>query len=257
MLSVNSLTKTYTHKEGKWPKAKVVTKHALNGLTFTANEGSIHGILGSNGAGKTTAFRILSTAIAPDSGTMTLDGQDILEHPANCRAKLGFVSNISGLYHRLSVRENLHYFGKLNGIVGARLKERTEELIERLAIGEYAHQRADALSAGQKQRAIIARAVLHEPRLMIFDEPTTGLDVVSAQTILDFMAEERDKGRIILFSTHHLHEVEEMCSTATILDRGEQQFSGTIDALKQGHHSLFEAFLSYLPSHASEEVPVC
>ncbi len=252
MLVVKNLTKTYTHTEGKWPKKQQIQKHALNDLSFTANAGAIHGILGSNGAGKTTAFRILSTAITPDSGELELNGTDILTNPAECRAQLGFVSNISGLYHRLSVRENLRYFGKLNGIKGTELTNRVEALIERLAIGEYAHQRADALSAGQKQRAIIARAVLHQPTLMIFDEPTTGLDVVSAQTILNFMAEERDKGRIILFSTHHLHEVEALCETATILDQGVTQFTGTIDELKEGHATLFDAFLSHLPSHHEE-----
>jgi len=203
------------------------------------------GLLGPNGAGKTTALRILSTALVPDAGSAVINGIDLLAEPLQARQHIGFLSGSTGLYGRLSVRENVEYFGRLHGIPGARLKQRIDQLFEQLQMHEYSHKRADQLSTGMKQKCAIARTVVHEPQIVILDEPTTGLDVMSARILLDFIASYKALRVPLIFSTHHLHEVDQLCDRVCIINHGNSAFTGTVAELRQlgGSDDLYAAFV--------------
>ncbi len=219
--------------------------HAVRDVSFTCAPGEVLGLLGPNGAGKTTTLRILSTALQPDAGSARINGIDILAQPLLARQKIGFLSGSTGLYGRLSARENVEYFGRLHGMAPALLKQRCDQLFEQLQMGEYAHKRADHLSTGMKQKCAIARTVIHNPDIVILDEPTTGLDVMSAKILLDFIASYKALGIPLIFSTHHLHEVEKLCDRVCVINHGKTAFNGSLAELRQLGRSddLYDAFV--------------
>jgi len=252
MIEVKGLAKRFAvpvHKERRAQQRDVREHdgwfHAVRDVSFQCAPGEVLGLLGPNGAGKTTALRILSTALRPDAGSAFINDIDILAEPLKARQRIGFLSGSTGLYGRLTARENVEYFGRLHGMAPARLKQRCDMLFEQLQMHEFAHKRADQLSTGMKQKCAIARTVIHEPEIVILDEPTTGLDVMSAQILLDFIASYKALRVPLIFSTHHLHEVDKLCDRVCIINRGATAFSGTLAQMRElgGSADLVDAFV--------------
>ena len=200
---------------------------ALCGLDLDCRAGEVYGLLGPNGAGKTTTLRVLATLLAPTSGTARVDGVDVASDPLEVRRRIGFLSGTTGLYPRLTPRETLLYFGKLHGIPHDELEARIESLLDRFGMREYAEARCEGLSTGQRQKVSIARAVLHDPPVLILDEPTTGLDVLASSAMIDFIDSRRSAGTCILFSTHVLSEAERLCDRIGVIFQGRLLAAGT------------------------------
>lgn len=221
---------------------------AVKGLSFEVAAGEIVGLLGPNGAGKTTALRMMATLLKPDEGRIVINGHNTVEEPRAVRAELGYQTGDTGLYGRLTPVEFLRYFARLNETPKARAEERIAELVAEFDMKEFVGRRCSELSTGQKQRVSIARALLNEPPVVILDEPTAGLDIVSSGWVLASLRRGRDAGRAILFSTHILSEVELVCDRVVIMHKGEHRFSGSIDAMREqtGMQSLSRAFLQLI-----------
>ena len=219
--------------------------HAVGNLSFSCTPGRIYGLLGANGAGKTTALRMLATILAPSSGTARVAGFDIRTHPEKARQNLGFLSTATALYGRLTAAEMVEYFGCLHGLDQAAARKRTLSLFERLDINDFRDRRCEDLSTGMKQRVSIARTLVHDPPVMIFDEPTSGLDVISARTIVGFIRECRENGKTVVFSTHVMSEAEKLCDTIGIIHDGRLLAEGSLRDLqaRYGHDDLEEIFM--------------
>lgn len=235
-IAVNSITKIYDNKYT-----------AVDSVSFEVKSGEIYGLLGPNGAGKTTTLRILAAMLTPNSGRIHICGYDVLKEPEKVKAKIGFLSGDTGLYARLTPVEMLRYFGRLNRMNEDDIKKRIEEIITAFDITEFKNKRCEHLSTGQKQRVSIARTVFHSPDVLILDEPTAGLDVISSQYILNFIRKERDKGKSILFSTHNMSEAELLCDRIGLLHKGRLLDEGTLPQLKNNANkkNLTEVFLHY------------
>jgi sodium transport system ATP-binding protein len=229
-------------------------KRAVDGLSFRVGQGQIYGLLGPNGAGKTTTLRMLSGLMAPTSGTATLAGFDVATQPQEVKRVLGFLTANTGLYQRLSARELLIYFAQLHRMDRAQAEARAEQLIAWLGIEDFAHLRCGALSTGQKQRVNIARALVADPPILVMDEPTLGLDVLSNRVILDFIKRERHAGKTIILSTHYLDEAETMCDQIGLLHDGRLVAEGDLESLRgvSGEHRLSSIFLKLI--HANQPV---
>lgn len=219
---------------------------AVDGVSFVAEEGKIFGLLGVNGAGKTTVLRMLSTIIKPTQGKASVNGADIVGQATTVRESIGFISTSTALYQRLTGREMLTYFGRLNSLSPSRLKERMEFVIETLRLQDYIDRSCDKLSTGQKQRVSIARAILHDPPVLFLDEPTAGLDVVTSQTIMEFIEATRTTGKTVLFSTHIMTEAERLCDKIGVIHQGKIHAEGTVsEILAKGEATTLErAFLN-------------
>jgi sodium transport system ATP-binding protein len=205
---------------------------AVDNVTFTCQPGKIYGLLGANGAGKTTTLRTLATILEPTDGTAVVCGHDVVEAPEKVRANIGFLSTGTALYPRLSSQELVEYFGRLNGLDEATLKKRVDDIFNRLEMNDFRDRRCDKLSTGMKQKTSIARTLVHDPPVMIFDEPTTGLDVMTARTIINFISECRERGKAIIFSTHIMSEVERLCDFIGIIHDGKLLAEGTVSELR-------------------------
>lgn len=221
------------------------TVKAVDGVSFRCQPGEIFGLLGVNGAGKTTTLRILATLLRPTGGTAIIDGADVVADPKAVREKVGFLSTATALYGRLTAQEMVEYFGRLNGMTEARLKERIDQLFVRLEMNEFRNGRCDKLSTGQKQRVSIARTLVHDPQVMIFDEPTNGLDVLAARTIVQFIRECRDLGKTVIFSSHVMSEVARLCDRIAIIHHGRMCVTGTVVELRAhfGLEDLEDVFI--------------
>jgi len=238
LITVENLAKTFYG-----PKHSVVK--AVDGVSFECHPGEIFGLLGANGAGKTTLLRMLSTIISPTSGRASVDGYDIVKQPAEVRQNIGFLSTTTALYQRLTAKETIQYFGRLHGLSGRILRDRTNEVIELLGVGEYANRLCDKLSTGQKQRVGLARTILHDPPVLFFDEPTAGLDVLASQTVMEFIEERREIGKTVVFSTHIMSEAERLCDRIAVIHAGRLAAIGTLDELREltGKDRLEAVFL--------------
>jgi sodium transport system ATP-binding protein len=224
--------------------AKTLGKNeVLRGISFAASSGEIFGLLGPNGAGKTTTLRVICTLLAPDAGSVEVLGFDTRTAPEEVRRRVGVVTAEIGVYARLSARENIVYFAELSGVVDGELNPRVDAVIDRLDMGSFAKQRAESLSSGQKQKVAIARAIVHDPEILMFDEPTSNLDVLASREIRDFMVESRGRGKCVIFSTHVLHDAERLCDRVTILHQGTVVASGTTADVRGSHRDLEDAFL--------------
>jgi sodium transport system ATP-binding protein len=232
--------------EKRFPTPSGVEKVAVDRLSFRVDRREIYGLLGPNGAGKTTTLRILSGLMRATGGQAILNGHEVSDNPMIVKQSIGFITAQTGLYHRLSPRELLTYFGQLYWLTGEKLRERVNELIDWLDMGEFADIRCGALSTGQKQRTNIARALLANPPILILDEPTLGLDVLTNRLILRFIRRERDAGKTILLSTHYLDEAETLCDRVGLLHHGRLVAEGSIDQLRDqtGQKRLTDIFLS-------------
>ena len=241
MIEVQNLTKTFSDpKTGPF--------HAVDGATFSSDNGQILGLIGGNGAGKTTTLRILGTMLKPSSGSARVNGYDVTKDSMEVRRNLGFLSTSTALYARLKPTEMLAYFAELYGLGAKESKARIDELVERLGIHEFADRLCDKLSTGQKQKVSIARSIIHDPTVIIFDEPTTGLDVVTSQLILEFIEDCKVKGKTVILSTHIMSECERLCDKVSIIDKGKILASGTIPELmaQTGTHNFEKAYLSVI-----------
>ncbi len=222
--------------------------HAVDGLNFEARSGEVLGLLGANGAGKTTTLRMLSTIILPTSGRASIMGHDVVGEPTEARRHLGFYSSTTALYPRLTARETIEFFASINQYPVERLSRRVGELIERFQLTDYADARVEKLSSGMKQKVSIARTLAHDPPVLIFDEPTVGLDVLNALEVHREIKELRNEGKTILFSTHVMSEAQKLCDRIAIIHKGRILTSGTLEELREatGDHYLEDIFVRYV-----------
>ncbi|HXY00521.1 MAG TPA: ATP-binding cassette domain-containing protein [Candidatus Limnocylindrales bacterium] len=249
MIETRGLTKVFQDK-------KRGAIRAVDNVSFVCKPGQIYGLLGANGAGKTTTLRMLATILEPTGGTAVVCGHDVIEEPEKVRAEVGFLSTATALYPRLTSQELVEYFGRLNGLDEATLKKRVDDIFQRLDMDSFRDLRCDKLSTGMKQKTSIARTLVHDPQVMIFDEPTTGLDVMTARTIISFISECRQRGKTVIFSTHIMSEVERLCDQVGIIHDGKLLAEGTVPELraKYNEHNIEEIIVKAIgPNQGKSE----
>ncbi len=242
MIDVQNLHKSFKTKTG--------LVQAVRGVSFTANDGEITGLLGPNGAGKTTTLRMLYTLMSPDQGTVTVDGFDIQKDATAVRQRLGVLPDARGVYKRLTARENIAYFGELHGLDAKTIGARTARLAETLGMEDVLDRRTEGFSQGQRTKTAIARALVHDPKNVILDEPTNGLDVMTTRGLRQFLLQLRGEGRCVIFSSHIMQEVAALCDRIVVIAAGEVKAIGTPDELRAraGHENLEDAFVQLIGS---------
>jgi sodium transport system ATP-binding protein len=238
MIEIENLSKYFRGKRFK----KI---HAVNGVSFTVRDGEVLGLLGPNGAGKTTSMRLLGTVLQPSSGSARVGGYDVRRQPEEVRRVLGVLPEYWGLYERFTPREHLLLFGKFHRMAGPTLRKRIDELILLLDMGDYADRPCKRFSKGMSQKVALARALIHDPSHLLLDEPTAGLDVMSARQVRGLITSSRAEGKCVIVSTHILSEAERLCDRLVFLDRGLLVAEGTPADLCRlaGVGTLEEAFL--------------
>ena len=247
MIQVEHLSKQFLDYQRGWVSA-------VSDVSFTCRPGAIFGLLGPNGAGKTTTLRILSTVLKPTGGRAIVAGFDVATQPEQVRAHIGYMSASTGIYDRMTAWELVEYFGRLYGLGGEALRARMEGIFDWLQMNDFRDVLGSKMSTGMRQKVSIARTVVHDPPVLIFDEPTSGLDVLVARNVLQKIAELRDRGKTIVFSTHSMHEVEKLCGRVAIIHKGRVQAEGTPAGLLEqyGQPDLEELFF-HLVERANEE----
>ena len=225
MIEASLLTKVFHDKK----RGEI---RGVDGVSFRVEAGRIYGLLGANGAGKTTTLRMLATLLKPTSGTASVAGYDVVREPDKVRANVGFLAASTALYGRLTARETISYFGRLNGLDETSLRARLRLLAENLDMNDFLDRRCEKLSTGMKQKTSIARTLVHDPQVMIFDEPTVGLDVMTARSIVRFVRECRARGKTVIYSTHVMSEAEKLCDVIGIIHEGVLKAEGTVAELK-------------------------
>jgi len=253
MIHVHQLTKSYRDvRRGEF--------QALRGLSFRAQAGQIYGLLGPNGAGKTTTLRILGTMLRPSAGTVSINGFDVVTHSDQVRRSIGFVSANTAVYDHMTGWEMVEYFGRLHGLPKPELHQRMETLFDRLKMNDTRHVLGAKMSTGMKQKVSVARALVHDPPVLIFDEATVGLDVLVARALLNTVAELRTRGKCIVFSTHIMREAEKLCDRIAILYRGSLLAEGTLEEVRcrYGEPDLEELFFQLISKYdeAAAESPL-
>jgi sodium transport system ATP-binding protein len=246
MIEARQLTKTFKDK-----KRGLIT--AASEVSFTCQPGRIYGLLGANGAGKTTTLRMLATLLKPTSGSCTVAGHDAASAPEKVRANVGFLAASTALYGRLTAREMIAYFGRLNGMAEEAIRARIKVLADELGMHEFLDRRCDKFSTGMKQKTSIARTLVHDPAVMIFDEPTLGLDVMTARSIVKFVRDCRDRAKTVIYSTHVMSEVEKLCDTIGIIHGGRLVAEGTLAELRTrfGETDMEEIFVKAVGGEAA------
>jgi sodium transport system ATP-binding protein len=237
MIHVENLTKSFRDLR----RGQVL---AVDHVSFDVKPGEVFGLLGPNGAGKTTTMRILCTVLKPTGGIAQLAGFDVVTHASQVRQNIGFLSASTAIYDRMTAWEMVEYFGKLYGLTKEHLRQRMETLFATLQMNDFRDVLGAKMSTGMRQKVSIARAIVHDPPVMIFDEPTLGLDVLVARAVLQNIERLRDAGKCILYSTHIMREVEKLCDRVAIVSKGKIQAAGTLDELrhKYGQQDLEELF---------------
>lgn len=226
MIQVKSLTKVFYDK-----KRGMVT--AVSNIDFHCQKGQIFGLLGPNGAGKTTTLRILATMMTPTTGKVLVNGHNVAKEAHKVRRSIGFLSGETGLYDRFTPRETVNFFGKINGLTKQEINERMTQIFHILGMTHFQDVRVDRLSTGMKQKLSIARAIIHDPPVLILDEPTVGLDVITARVVIEYIKEFRKQEKCIIFSTHQMHEAEKLCDKIAIIHLGRLLSIGTMEDLKK------------------------
>jgi sodium transport system ATP-binding protein len=247
MIEVRELTKHYDDLHRG-------TITAVDRISFQAVPGEVYGLLGPNGAGKTTVLRILSTVLQPTSGTAFVNGLHVQKHAEQVRHQIGFVSATTAVYERMTAMEMVVYFGRLYGISASEIRARAETLFEQLQMHEIRDRLCSKMSTGMRQKVSVARALIHDPPVLIFDEATVGLDVLVGRSLLGIIAQPRDQGKCIIFSTHIMREVERLCDRVAIMSRGRMLAEGTLPELQETHgeEDLEELFFKLLTDHESQ-----
>jgi len=223
---------------------------ALKEVSFTAADGEISGLLGPNGAGKTTTLRILYTVLRPDQGSASIDGYDTVSEKLEAQKRVGALPDSHGLYPRLTARENIRYFGRLHGLPEPVIEENMDHLIDLLEMHDIENRRTEGFSSGQRVKVAIARALIHQPKNVLLDEPTNGLDVMSTRAMRVFIHRLRDEGYCVLFSSHVMQEVSALCDRIIIINHGEVAACGTPEELihNTGQNNLEDAFVAAIGS---------
>ena len=231
-------------------------KTAVEDVTFSAPDGQITGLLGPNGAGKTTTLRMLYTLLKPERGRITVDGVDAALQPLEVRRRLGVLPDARGLYKRLTARENIAYFAQLHGLDAQLIRRRSDALIQALAMQDIAERRVEGFSQGERVKTAIARALVHDPRHIVLDEPSNGLDVIATRSLRDFLRQLKAEGRCVLFSTHIMQEVAALCDRIVIIAAGRVVADGSPAALRElaKEQSLEEAFVKIIGTAAVESL---
>lgn len=221
---------------------------AVDQVSLMAPDGRITALLGPNGAGKSTTLRILSTVLRADAGLAWVDGHEVSADPTAVRRAIGVLPHQAGLYARLTARENISYFGALHGLAGKMLKSRVEDLVRRLEMGEFAGRRVAGFSQGQRIKVALARALVHDPKNVLLDEPTNGLDVMATRALREMILALKSEGRCVVFSSHVMQEVANLCDDVVIVASGHVQFSGTLADLRRhtGRQDLEDAFVAVI-----------
>ncbi len=242
MISAENLHKSFNTKAG--------IVRAVEGVSFDAHDGQITGLLGPNGAGKTTTMRMLYTLMKPDQGSVRVDGIDTAADPTAVRRVLGVLPDARGVYKRLTARENIEYFGELHGLSKATIAERIRALSAALDMDSILDRQTDGFSQGQRTKTAIARALVHNPRNVILDEPTNGLDVMTTRAMRGFLRHLRDEGRCVIFSSHIMQEVAALCDRIVIIAKGHVVAAGSADELRAqfGEENLEDAFVKAIGS---------
>lgn len=223
---------------------------AVKDVSFSAQDGQITGLLGPNGAGKSTTLRMLYTLLRPDNGTAQIDGFDVRQSPIEVQKRIGVLADARGLYSRLTSRENIRYYGRLHGMEGDALERQIDSLLTLLDMQSIADRRTEGFSTGEKLKVAIARTLVHNPKNVLLDEPTNGLDVMSTRAIRQFILRLRDEGKCVLFTSHIMQEVAALCDQIVVIAHGEVTISGSPDDLrkKAGSENLEDAFVSVIGS---------
>jgi sodium transport system ATP-binding protein len=242
VIAVEDLRKSFHTRKGE--------VRAVDGVSFAAVDGQITGLLGPNGAGKTTTLRMLYTLMKPQSGRVLVDGFDAARDPNTVRSHLGALPDARGLYKRLTARENIEYFGRLHNLEDAVIGDRIERLVVALEMGEFIDRRTEGFSQGQRTKTAIARALVHDPRNVILDEPTNGLDVMTTRAMRAFLRQLKAQGRCVLFSSHIMQEVAALCDRIVVIARGRVVADGSADELRTltGQSNLEDAFVKVIGS---------
>ena len=242
MIIANDLHKSFKTKTG--------TVRAVDGVHFEARDGEITGLLGPNGAGKTTTLRMLYTLMKPDAGQILVDGVDASRDPAAVRRALGVLPDARGVYKRLTARENIAYFGELHGLSSDVIAQRTTVLSRALQMDDILDRQTEGFSQGQRTKTAIARALVHDPKNVILDEPTNGLDVMTTRAMRGFLQQLRSEGRCVIFSSHIMQEVAALCDRIVIIAQGRVVAAGTADELRAqtGEANLEDAFVKAIGS---------
>lgn len=227
MIRVHGLSKEFNDFNGIF--------RALDNVSFEVRPGEIYGLLGPNGAGKTTCLRILSTVLKPTRGFAEVAGINVMHDAAGVRSQIGFMSNNTGIYDRMTAREMVEYFGRLYGISEDNLQPRIEKIFDMLQMNEIRDRLGSKMSTGMKQKVSIARTIVHDPPVIIFDEPTSGLDVLVARNVLQAVESLRQQGKCIIFSTHIMREVEKLCDRIAVIHKGRIVDEGTLPELAERH----------------------
>ncbi|MCP8899219.1 ATP-binding cassette domain-containing protein [Gilvimarinus xylanilyticus] len=233
MIEINNVSKTFG------------SLRALDNLSACVGEGEIVGLLGLNGAGKSTLMRMIYGLVEPTAGDIVINGTSVVEHPEKARSLLGVLPDNAGLYKRLSARENIEYFGRLQGLSETELAESCDELIDILGMNSIAGRYADGFSLGERMKTVLARAIVHRPKYILLDEPTNGLDVITTRAVRTLLREQKAAGRSVLFSSHLMYEVENLCDRVLIIAGGKLVAEGRVEQVVQQAQtqSLEEAFV--------------
>ena len=242
MIEVQALRKSFRARGG--------SIRAVDGVSFDARDGEITGLLGPNGAGKTTTLRMLYTLMRPDEGRVLVDGLDSCAQPGDVRRRLGVLPDARGVYKRLTARENIAYFGRLHGMDDAAIAARVERLVAALGMQDFIDRRTEGFSQGQRTKTAIARALVHDPRNVVLDEPTNGLDVMTTRSLRRFLHALKSEGRCVLFSSHIMQEVAALCDRIVVIAQGRVVAQGTPAELRAqtGQNNLEDAFVQVIGS---------
>lgn len=247
MIEVNHLFKDFPLSKKQRGEMGVREKslRVLDDVHFSCQPGRVFSLLGPNGAGKTTTLRIIATILKATSGQVKVCGIDLNEKPAEARAKMGFLTGTTGLYERLTANEILNYFGKLDGVEKNQLEERKAHLYDLLEMHDFVNKRIGKLSTGMKQKVSICRTMIHDPEVVVFDEPTTGLDVITAKNIIELIKDCREQQKTVIFSSHIMSEVDLLCDDLAIIHNGKIHYNDTMDNFRKNMQTgnLTEEFI--------------
>lgn len=257
MISLEHVTKIYklSKSQMKKTKSKSQTKTAVDDLSFCAKDGEILGLLGPNGAGKTTTLRCLSTLIKPTEGEITVQGFDVHKDAQAVRASIGFLTNEIKLDPQFTPNYLFHFFGRMHNVPEDVIEKRRQELFSYFGILEFENKKISELSTGMKQKAAIAVSLVHDPEVVIFDEPTSGLDIITARAVVDYLKILKDKGKLVIISTHIMSEAQKLCDRIVVIIDGKKAAEGTVDELYELTHTtdLEDAFFELYKMNHKEE----